>query len=45
MPAVSAPFMEGASGLPLGVQLVGPRDGDAKLLRSTRWLARRIAGA
>ena len=45
MPAVSAPLMEGANGLPLGVQLVGPRDGDAKLLRTTRWLARRIAGA
>jgi Asp-tRNA(Asn)/Glu-tRNA(Gln) amidotransferase A subunit family amidase len=45
MPAVSAPLMEGANGLPLGVQLVGPRDADAKLLRTTRWLARRIAGA
>ena len=45
MPAVSAPLMEGANGLPLGVQLVGPRDGDARLLRTTRWLARRIARA
>jgi Asp-tRNA(Asn)/Glu-tRNA(Gln) amidotransferase A subunit family amidase len=45
MPAVSAPLMEGANGLPLGVQLVGPRDGDARLLRTTRWLARRIAAA
>ena len=44
MPAVSAPLMQGANGLPLGVQLVGPRDGDARLLRTTRWLARRIAG-
>jgi Asp-tRNA(Asn)/Glu-tRNA(Gln) amidotransferase A subunit family amidase len=45
MPAASAPLMEGANGLPLGVQLVGPRDGDARLLRTTRWLARRIARA
>ena len=44
MPAVNAPLMEGASGLPLGVQLVGPRDGDARLLRTARWLARRITG-
>ncbi|MBI3634795.1 MAG: amidase [Candidatus Rokubacteria bacterium] len=27
MPAVTAPLMQGANGLPLGVQLVGPRDG------------------
>ena len=39
MPAVSLPLMQGASGLPLGVQLVGPRDGDARLLRTGRWLA------
>jgi Asp-tRNA(Asn)/Glu-tRNA(Gln) amidotransferase A subunit family amidase len=44
MPAVSVPLMQGANGLPLGVQLVGPRDGDARLLRTTRWLARRVAG-
>jgi len=44
MPAVTAPLMRGASGLPLGVQLVGPRDGDARLLRTARWLARQVAG-
>jgi Asp-tRNA(Asn)/Glu-tRNA(Gln) amidotransferase A subunit family amidase len=38
MPAVSVPLMQGANGLPLGVQLVGPRHGDARLLRTTRWL-------
>ncbi|MEK6716122.1 MAG: amidase family protein, partial [candidate division NC10 bacterium] len=42
MPAVSLPLMQGANGLPLGVQLVGPRDGDARLLRTARWLARSI---
>jgi len=25
------------------VQLVGPRDGDARLLRTARWLADRVA--
>jgi Asp-tRNA(Asn)/Glu-tRNA(Gln) amidotransferase A subunit family amidase len=38
MPAVTLPLMQGANGLPLGVQLVGPRHGDARLLRTARWL-------
>jgi Asp-tRNA(Asn)/Glu-tRNA(Gln) amidotransferase A subunit family amidase len=38
MPALSVPLMRGASGLPLGVQLVGPRHGDGRLLRTARWL-------
>lgn len=45
MPAVSLPLLQGANGLPLGVQLVGPRDGDARLLRTSRWLAARVAGS
>jgi Asp-tRNA(Asn)/Glu-tRNA(Gln) amidotransferase A subunit family amidase len=43
MPAVSLPLMQGTNGLPLGVQLVGPRDGDARLLRTARWLIARVA--
>jgi Asp-tRNA(Asn)/Glu-tRNA(Gln) amidotransferase A subunit family amidase len=43
MPAVSLPIMRGASGLPLGVQLVGPRHGDARLLRTARWLVEHLA--
>ncbi len=43
MPAVSLPLMQGTNGLPLGIQLVGPRDGDARLLRTARWLAARVA--
>jgi len=43
MPAVSLPLLESTNGLPLGVQLVGPRDGDARLLRTARWLAARVA--
>jgi Asp-tRNA(Asn)/Glu-tRNA(Gln) amidotransferase A subunit family amidase len=38
MPAISLPILQGAHGLPMGVQLVGPRFDDAKLLRSVRWL-------
>jgi Asp-tRNA(Asn)/Glu-tRNA(Gln) amidotransferase A subunit family amidase len=44
LPAVSLPLLEGASGLPLGVQLVGRRGDDARLLRSARALAERIQG-
>lgn len=43
MPAINLPLLETAAGLPLGVQLVGPRRGDAQLLRTARWLAQRVA--
>lgn len=39
MPAINLPLLHGANGLPLGVQLVGPCMGDARLLRAARWLA------
>jgi len=42
-PCVTLPAGTGPSDLPLGVQLVGPRDGDARLLRTARWLANRLA--
>ena len=38
MPAVTLPIMRGENGLPLGVQLVGRRGDDARLLRTARWL-------
>jgi len=41
-PAINLPLMRGESGLPLGVQLVGPRDGDARLLRTARWLVSQV---
>jgi Asp-tRNA(Asn)/Glu-tRNA(Gln) amidotransferase A subunit family amidase len=43
MPAVSLPLMQAKNGLPIGVQLVGPRDGDARLLRTAHWLTQRLA--
>ena len=43
MPALSVPLMAGANGLPLGVQLVGPRHGDARLLRTARWLVTELS--
>ena len=45
MPALNLPLMTGPSGLPLGVQLVGKRDCDARLLRTARWLAHHVQHA
>ncbi len=42
MPAISLPLMQGANGLPLGVQLVGQRGSDARLLRTANWLVRQV---
>jgi Asp-tRNA(Asn)/Glu-tRNA(Gln) amidotransferase A subunit family amidase len=38
-PAVSLPLLQGPNGLPIGVQLIGRRGNDARLLRTARWLA------
>lgn len=43
VPALSLPLMSGADGLPLGVQVVGRRQDDARLLRTARWLERQVA--
>ena len=43
MPAISLPLLQSTNGLPIGVQLVGPRHGDARLLRTARWLAAKMA--
>ncbi len=44
LPAVSVPLLRGANGLPLGVQLVGARHGDGRLLRTARWLVEAVGG-
>ena len=45
MPAITLPLLQGDNGLPLGVQLVGPRGDDARLLRTARWLVDTVAGS
>ena len=42
LPSVSLPLLQGANGLPLGVQLVGPRHADGRLLRTARWLVESV---
>jgi Asp-tRNA(Asn)/Glu-tRNA(Gln) amidotransferase A subunit family amidase len=41
-PAVTLPLLTGASGLPIGVQLVGEKGDDARLLRTARWLVETV---
>ena len=44
VPAVTLPLLE-ADGMPMGVQLIGPRRDDGRLLRNARWLVRRLEQA
>jgi Asp-tRNA(Asn)/Glu-tRNA(Gln) amidotransferase A subunit family amidase len=41
-PAITLPLLQGAGGMPMGVQLVGPRADDARLLRTARWLLQTV---
>jgi Asp-tRNA(Asn)/Glu-tRNA(Gln) amidotransferase A subunit family amidase len=45
LPAVTLPLLKGEGGLPIGVQLVGARGDDARLLRSANWLVDRLGAA
>jgi Asp-tRNA(Asn)/Glu-tRNA(Gln) amidotransferase A subunit family amidase len=45
VPAVTLPLLTGELGLPLGVQLVGRKGDDARLLRTARWLSARTKSA
>jgi Asp-tRNA(Asn)/Glu-tRNA(Gln) amidotransferase A subunit family amidase len=44
-PAVTLPLLRTPAGMPLGVQLVARRDGDARLLRTARWLVATLGRA
>ena len=41
-PAVTLPLLQSESGLPIGVQLVGRRGNDARLLRTANWLVKTL---
>ena len=41
-PAVTVPLLSSEDGLPIGVQLVGCRGNDARLLRTARWLVKTL---
>lgn len=44
-PTVSLPLLRGAHGMPIGVQLVGERGDDARLLRNANWLVQSVTDA
>jgi Asp-tRNA(Asn)/Glu-tRNA(Gln) amidotransferase A subunit family amidase len=41
-PAVTLPLLSSEDGLPIGAQLVGRRENDARLLRTARWLVKTL---
>ena len=45
VPAVALPLLTGEQGLPLGVQLIGRKGDDARLLRTARWLSMQAKSA
>jgi Asp-tRNA(Asn)/Glu-tRNA(Gln) amidotransferase A subunit family amidase len=44
LPALSLPLLKGEGGMPLGVQLIGPRGDDARLFRTANWLIGNLQG-
>jgi Asp-tRNA(Asn)/Glu-tRNA(Gln) amidotransferase A subunit family amidase len=42
-PAVTLPLLKSETGMPIGVQLVGRRGDDARLLRTASWLTKAVA--
>jgi Asp-tRNA(Asn)/Glu-tRNA(Gln) amidotransferase A subunit family amidase len=42
VPAVTLPLLRSEAGLPIGVQLVGRRDNDARLLRTANWFVKKL---
>lgn len=42
-PVITLPVFESAGGLPMGIQLIGPRGADGRLLRTAQWLADHLA--
>jgi len=45
LPCISLPLLVGETGLPIGVQLIGPAEKDNRLLRTARWLQTQLAEA
>ena len=44
MPALSLPLLEGENGMPLGIQIVGEKFDDSRLLRTSNWLINKVKG-
>ncbi len=44
MPALSLPLFEDNDGMPLGIQIVGEKFDDSRLLRTSNWLINKVKG-
>ena len=44
MPALSLPLLSGSNNLPLGIQIVGEKFDDPRLLRTANWLMNKVKG-
>ena len=42
VPALNIPLFQGENGMPVGTQLVGAKNDDARLLRTANWLLRKL---
>ena len=38
LPTISLPLLTGPNGMPIGVQIIGPKDRDAELIKAARWI-------
>lgn len=45
LPCVTLPVLVGETGLPVGVQLIGPKERDDRLLRTAHWLQNHLTAA
>ena len=43
LPCLSLPMLSGENGLPMGVQLIGSKEQDDRLLRTASWLEKHLA--
>ena len=43
LPALSLPLLAGEGGMPLGVQLIGEAEDDARLMRTANWLVEKLS--
>ena len=43
LPCLNLPLLSGATGLPIGVQLVGPAERDDRLMRTANWMINTLA--
>ncbi len=45
LPALSLPLLTGEGGMPLGVQLIGERGDEGRLMRTANWLVETLSGS